>query len=195
MPDQEIVIRDDAGTEHVFPAGFDPQRAIAIVRAQTAGKPSDSGGLATFAASKLTPMAGPAVDAFAQSSTVPKTMGALARGGTTIGGVAHGIYKGNPSEVLAAPMEGWAAGKGGYFLGQGAQALAKPVAGLLQRLAPYLQGLSKVGSTRGAAQGVGDLAQMADPKRRDIGFLGIGATQPGQEPPPLNVLLSKLLRR
>ncbi len=28
----EIVIRDDAGTEHVFPAGFDVQKAISIVR-------------------------------------------------------------------------------------------------------------------------------------------------------------------
>ena len=31
-----IVIRDDAGTEHEFPPGFDPERAAAIVRQQTA---------------------------------------------------------------------------------------------------------------------------------------------------------------
>lgn len=34
MTDQgEVVIRDDDGTDHVFPAGFDPTKAIAIVRA------------------------------------------------------------------------------------------------------------------------------------------------------------------
>jgi len=36
MAEQEIVIRDDSGTEHVFPAGFDPQKAIAIVRQSSA---------------------------------------------------------------------------------------------------------------------------------------------------------------
>jgi hypothetical protein len=32
MDDQEVVIVDDKGTEHVFPAGFNPRHAIAIVR-------------------------------------------------------------------------------------------------------------------------------------------------------------------
>jgi len=34
MADEQgaVIIRDDAGTEHEFPAGFDPQRAAAIVR-------------------------------------------------------------------------------------------------------------------------------------------------------------------
>jgi hypothetical protein len=31
----EVVIRDNDGNEHVFPAGFDPQKAAAIVRQQT----------------------------------------------------------------------------------------------------------------------------------------------------------------
>jgi hypothetical protein len=33
--DDEVVIIGDDGTEHVFPAGFDPQRAAAIVRGDT----------------------------------------------------------------------------------------------------------------------------------------------------------------
>lgn len=44
MADQELVIRDDAGQEHVFPPGFDPQKAVAIVKQQTT--PSASGSLA-----------------------------------------------------------------------------------------------------------------------------------------------------
>lgn len=36
--DGEVVIRGDDGTEHVFPPGFDPKRAAAIVRTQT-GRP------------------------------------------------------------------------------------------------------------------------------------------------------------
>lgn len=40
MADGEIVIRDDAGAEHVFPPGFDPQKAAAIVRG---AQPQDQG--------------------------------------------------------------------------------------------------------------------------------------------------------
>lgn len=36
----EIIIRDAAGVEHVFPAGFDPQKAGDIVRNQTEGGPA-----------------------------------------------------------------------------------------------------------------------------------------------------------
>lgn len=39
-PQGAVVIRDNAGTEHEFPVGFDPQRAAAIVRQQTA--PADT---------------------------------------------------------------------------------------------------------------------------------------------------------
>jgi len=41
----EVVIRDEQGTEHVFPAGFDPQKAAAIVRGQQQ-PPQDAGILA-----------------------------------------------------------------------------------------------------------------------------------------------------
>jgi hypothetical protein len=43
MDDQgEVVIRDEAGTEHVFPSGFDPKRAAQIVRQQSSGVPPAS---------------------------------------------------------------------------------------------------------------------------------------------------------
>src|SRR4051794_10965587 len=38
--DQEIVIVDGDGTEHVFPAGFDPKRAAAIVKQRRSGVPN-----------------------------------------------------------------------------------------------------------------------------------------------------------
>lgn len=37
---QEVVIRADDGTEHVFPPGFDPKRAAGIVRQQSTAPPS-----------------------------------------------------------------------------------------------------------------------------------------------------------
>lgn len=191
--DQEVVILDDSGTEHVFPAGFDPQRAIAIVR-QQAPKESDVGGLGLASAAKAVPLAAQATTAFAQSPTVAKTTGALARGLTTLGAVGHGIYSGSPSEVIAAPMEGWAAGKGGYFLGKGMQSIAKPVGHFLGRMAPYAQSLS----TLGGAQGVGDLAQMAEPNRKDIGVLGMELNRTpvaGEQPPLINDMIARLRQR
>lgn len=38
----EVVIVDDAGTEHVFPPGFDPKRAAAIVGWQGGAKPTEN---------------------------------------------------------------------------------------------------------------------------------------------------------
>lgn len=38
MADDPIIILDDSGTEHVFPPGFDPKKAGAIVRQKTASK-------------------------------------------------------------------------------------------------------------------------------------------------------------
>ena len=45
MADEEVVIVDDQGTEHVFPAGFDPKKAAGIVRAQSipSAKPPTAG--------------------------------------------------------------------------------------------------------------------------------------------------------
>lgn len=40
MADQEVIIVDDAGTEHIFPPGFDPKRAAGIVR-QRATAPAE----------------------------------------------------------------------------------------------------------------------------------------------------------
>lgn len=152
--------------------------------------PGTNSGLALTAAGKGLPMAADAVSAFAASPTVAKTAGAIARGGTTLAAIGHGLYTGNMSQVISAPFQGWAAGKGGYFLGQGAQGVAAPVGRIMAKAAPYAQALS----TLGGAQGVGDLAQMAEPNRKDIGFLGVGPSVdvPGAEPPLLNAAYDRM---
>lgn len=80
---------------------------------------------------------------------------------------------------------------------QGVQSAAGHAASVLERLAPYAQTLS----TLSGAQGVLDLAQMAEPNRRDIGVLGVGigparsAEDQAAHPALINMLLQKLLGR
>ncbi len=186
----EVVIVGDDGTEHVFPPGFDPKRAAGIVRVQSAHPVSGTGGAVLSAIGSGLPAAANAVEDFATSPTAAQAGGALARGLTTAGEIGRGIFTGSPADILAAPRVGWAAGKGGYWLTKGAQSIARPIAGTLQMVAPYGPAVSAVG---GAAN-VGQLAQMAEPNRRDIGFLGAGPSVnvPGAEPPVLNSLAAKL---
>ncbi len=153
--------------------------ALAKVTAQPAPQPvqaapqptqSSYGAITMRLAAAAVPVVRDAVMGVATSPTLPASLGTAARVGTTTAGVVHGAVTLNPAEVLAASKAGWAAGKGGYFLGKGVQAVAEPVASALEKAAPYAQTLS----TLSGAQGVLDLAQMANPKRTDIGFLGVG---------------------
>jgi hypothetical protein len=139
------------------------------------------------------PLAARAATAFAQSPTAAKTGGAIARGLTTAGGVINGLWTGNPTQILAASPEGWAAGKGGYFLTKGAQAAAAPAGRILGRMAPVAQALSRASGVQGGL----DLAQMDDPTRRDIGTFGIGPSVdvPGAHPPVLNALMALIRER
>lgn len=154
---------------------------------------SSIGGAVMVGAKASLPWARNAIEEFATSPTLPKATGAAARALTTGSGIVHGAVTLNPAEVIAAPRVGWAAGKGGYFLGKGAQSVAGPVAELLEKAAPYAQALS----TLGGAQGGLDLAQMADPKRQDIGFLGLGKSVhvPGEEPPLINEAVDFLVKK
>lgn len=70
MADGEVVILGDDGTEHVFPPGFDPKRAAAIVRGQTSSSAQPTSGdsplsLVTGAARVLNPL--PAINAVGQA--------------------------------------------------------------------------------------------------------------------------------
>lgn len=144
----------------------------------TGDHPDTSTALSLAGAGAGVPIAARGMLDFATSPTAAKTLGSVARGLTTTGGVIHGLYRGNPSEVIAAPISGWAAGKGGYFLGRNLQDVAKPIAGLLEKATPYASTFTQLAG----AQGINDLAQMAEPSRKDIGFLGIGPS-PTEIPP------------
>lgn len=154
---------------------------------------SDSSALTLAASAKAVPAVGNALYEFGTNPNVPK---AAASVGRVLGGAAPavgGIASGNPvaavNGVLGASQGAWAGGKTGWFTGKLAQDMARPVAAALEKAAPYAQALS----TASGAQGALDLAQMSDPKRQDIGFLGIGpsgAADPNH-PAILNLLAMK----
>lgn len=151
-----------------------------------AEKPSDSTGLALAAAGNGIPAAANAAMHVATSPNAGKIGSML---GQITGGI-EGAMKGGP---MGAAGGVWAGGKAGWFTGKLAQRLAAPVASGLEKVAPYAQALS----TLGGAQGVNDLAQMAEPNRKDIGFLGMGPSVdvPSAEPPWLNAVLGRLYGR
>lgn len=94
--------------------------------------------------------------------------------GEVLGGTAGLIHSG----PMGAAGGMYAGGKTGWRLVNAAQRAAAPLASALEKAAPYAQTLS----TLAGAQGVGDLAQMADPKRTDIGVLGIGGSHDPIDP-------------
>lgn len=153
MPEQRAVQVGE--TVHYFPADATDAEISAALKAIPEANAKDVPqaqtwkSLAVSAAAKSTPLVSHAAQAVADSPTLAKTAGAIARGGTTLAGVAHGLWTGNMNEVLAAPVEGWAAGKGGYWLGKGLQAVAGPTATLLKALAPYVAPLAYAPALQG----------------------------------------------
>jgi hypothetical protein len=131
-------------------------------------QPDTSTGLKMAAAGAWVPVAERVAMEVATHPNAAKTGAAI---GQVLGGV-EGALKGGP---LGAAGGVWTGGKAGWFTGKLAQRMAAPVANALEKVAPYAQTLS----TLGGAASVGDLAQIAEPTRRDIGFLGIG---PSVEP-------------
>lgn len=134
----------------------------------TAGAPSGTtAGLTVATLAKLSPKAAWELMRFGTSPTAAKTGGAIANAATTLAAAGHGVMTGNPSQIIAAPLEGWAAGKGGYFGTKALQGAARTGAAVLEKAAPVLD-------AAGIVQGGLDLAQMAEPDRKDIGFFGVG---------------------
>lgn len=125
--------------------------------------------LPTAAVAASLPPAATAALGFATSPTAPKTLGAAANAAVTLSALGHGAMHGNLSEVAAAPIAGWQAGKGGYFLGKRLQSIAGPVSTGLEAAAPVVNAAA-------GATGVTDLAQMAEPGRADIGTAGLGSS-------------------
>lgn len=148
------------------------------VEPQKPNQPSSSGGLTLAVAGKAVPVLSRAVQEVATNPAVPKLM---AKTGSAIGGLAPvvgGAYEAGPAGAaigLAASAKGsWAGGKTGWFTGKLMQKVAAPIATVATKVEPYAQALSTLSGVQSAL----DLAQIAEPDRKDIGFLGIGKTQP-----------------
>lgn len=137
-------------------------------------KPNTSNGLTLAATAASIPIAARVAMESATNPNVPKIMSTV---GQIAGGV-KGLMHGGPLEAAGGVYVG---GKAGWFTGKLMQKMAAPMARAASAAAPYAQTLS----TLSGAAGVGDLAQMADPTRGDIGFLGISnAPAPvGPHPP------------
>lgn len=151
--------------------------AASVPKAKTwtpAPSESDAGALAVKGAAAAVPVV---ADAAAELATNPNVPKAFAAGGRFLGAVAPtvaGGAAGGPVGALAgagnAAKGAWAGGKTGWFTGKLAQDIAAPIASAAEKVAPYAQAASTVAGAQGAL----DLAQMADPKRQDIGFMGMG---------------------
>lgn len=184
--DPKVVIVGEDGTRHVFPAGFDPKKAAFIVSTgkppvdtpslslAEPSQPSTSTGLSLAGVRAAAPVVTDAVTNFATSPAVPRIAAATGR---VLGGVAPIVggaeAAGLPGALLGvgASAKGvWAGGKTGWFTGKLAQSVAMMGAKAMNAALPYL----KVLSTVSGAQGLLDLAQMAEPGRTDVGFMGVG---------------------
>lgn len=140
-----------------------PQAAVSHDR-QT---PNTSNGLTLAATAASAPVAEKLALESATNPHIPKIMSGV---GQVVGGV-KGAVSGGPLEAAGGAYVG---GKAGWFTGKLMQKIASPVARVASAAAPYAQTLS----TLSGASGVGDLAQMEEPDRKDIGFLGIGTSTP-----------------
>lgn len=148
------------------------QREMPSAPAQAPETESPSSGLALASSGQAIPAAAEAAAEFGTNPAVPR---AAATAGRVIGGVTS----------LPAGLSGlgdvqkgvWAGGRSGWFTGKMLQDVARPVSTLLDKAAPVAGLLSKLGGVQGAL----DLAQMAEPHRQDIGFLGMGHSVPDLE--------------
>jgi hypothetical protein len=120
--------------------------------------------------------------------------------GRIIGGaapIAGGASLGGPAGALLGTGQvskaAYAGGRTGYFTGKLLQNMAEPVAKGLRAAVPYAEAAGRLAGP----QSLLDLAQMAEPNRRDIGFLGLGSSVdvPGAEPPVLNELYRRLMAK
>lgn len=169
LTDDELIAVSQSGDSALLRKLTAEERArLTALMAKTTSRASDSLSLAV--ASKVPAVTARVAGAAAASQSLPRTVGSIARLGTMLGEIGHGLYTGHPYEAIMSPLTGWSAGKGGYYLGQAAQQIAKPIASAAQAATPYAQGLTSLSG----AQGFNELAQMLEPNRQDIGFLGVG---------------------
>jgi len=172
-----------------FPDGMtDADIAAAASKLHRDAQPRESS-VGALAPAAVAPAANLAMR-FGTSPTAAKTGGAFIRGAAELASPLVGAYEGGArgllAGTLAAPAAGWIAGRNGYRLVGRLQAPARALASGLETIAPAMSQIS-------GASGVGDLAQMAEPTRRDIGFMGIGSGTPDpKDPAMLNALYDRL---
>ncbi len=159
---------------------------------------SDSGALAMRGASAAIPSIAEAATEFATSPVVPRIGSKIGRvvGGIApiVGGYSKGGLGGAAIGMAGSSTGAWAGGKTGWFTAKMLQNLAEPAANALNALAPYAQAINTVSG----AQGVLDLAQMADATRKDIATLGVslGETRSDEDkaahPALINAIVGKV---
>lgn len=141
--------------------------------------------LGMAAAAKAVPAAATGAMELATNPAVPKAAAAIGRTAGAIIPTAGELLAGNPAAAIAAAAAAgktsWAGGGAGWGLGKLAQKAAAPLgagnlgpAAALEKVAPYARTLA----TMSGIQGGLDLAQIAEPERKDIGTLGLGGTPP-----------------
>lgn len=117
----------------------------------------------------------------ATNKNVPKVAAAAGKFIGRAAPVVAGYMSHGATGALAGAMGAKAASTAeigeqvGRMVGRVAQKVAAPVARGFEAVAPYAQGALQ---TLAGAQGALDLAQMAEPERRDIGVMGIGPPVP-----------------
>lgn len=170
MPDKVVAI---PGVGNVsFPDSMSDADIAAVAAKQYAAtqqpseqsKPSTLTALGMRAAGAAAGPIATGVENFATDPNAWKTWKAV---GEAIGGVT-GLVKGGPVGAAAGM---WAGSKVGWRTANAAQKIATAIAPTIARIAkaaPYMNAAS-------GAQGVLDLAQMAEPNRKDIGVMGIGS--------------------
>lgn len=179
----------EAIVQRMIDAGESEENIATVIKASKVQPQTDSGALGLAA---VKPAAGLAME-MATNPGFPKATATLGRIGGAVLPMAVGSKygaSGMASGALGAAAGSWSGGKTGYFTGKLLQNAASPVARGLETVAHGA-------NTLAGASGVGDLAQMAEPNRKDIGFLGIGPSVdvPGAQPPVLNDLIARIRAR
>lgn len=194
MASDRIVVVD--GVEHHFPADATDEEVSAALNGGPAQQ-GTHGGLTLSAAGKAVPAAATMLE---EVGTNPNLQKGMATAGRIIGSIAApivGAAKAGPLGALVGvaemPKAAWAGGGTGWFSAPMVQGAARAASRPLRAIAPYAQTLS----TLGGAAGVGDLAQMAEPPRKDIGFLGMSnnSTPDPKDPALLNAIYAAVRKR
>lgn len=157
----------------------EPLPELTVVKSEPiSSNPSDSGAVGAALGASTVPSIARGAAEFATNPNVPAIGAKIGRvvGGLApvFGGAAEYGLPGAAIGMAGAAKGAWAGGKTGWFTGKLAQGLASPLANALETLSPYAQMIT----TASGAQGVLDLAQMADATRKDIGTLGISLEKP-----------------